>query len=250
MVDCGATSHIITDLARFKRFDEEFPVETHSVEFADGTRYKGVAERRGDAEVRLIDSIGRPLNTMLRQALYIPSYPQNIFFMQAATVIFKTRKNVLIQRDGTKFHIHVHDRLYYLHTVNDDDKCKGWFDMQTWHEILGHCNYDDIQVLQSVVDGMEIKGSTNKTLHCEACASGKFCQTRNRDSDARAKAPLALVHTDLAGPIHPVSRGGHRYALSFTDDYSSAIFVYFLKNKSSLGNTTAACSTSSREAFS
>lgn len=37
---------------------------------------------------------------------------------------------------------------------------------------------------------------------------------------------------DLAGPIDPVSKDGHKYALSFTDDYSSAVFVYFLKNKS------------------
>lgn len=41
-----------------------------------------------------------------------------------------------------------------------------------------------------------------------------------------------MIHTDLAGPIDPASRDGHKYALSFTDDYSSAVFVYFLKNKS------------------
>ena len=33
-------------------------------------------------------------------------------------------------------------------------------------------------------------------------------------------------------PIDPQSREGFKYALSFTDDYSSAVFVYFLKNKS------------------
>lgn len=156
-----------------------------------------------------------------------------------ATVIFKKGKNVLIHRDGTKFHIHVHYRLYYLHTVNNndgddefDDQCRGCFDMQTWHEIMGHCDYDDIQRLQSVVDGMKIKGPTNKPPHCEMCSLVKFSQTRNRDPDVRAKTPLALVHTDLAGPIHSESRDGHRYALSFTDDYSSTVFVYFLKNKS------------------
>lgn len=144
MVDCGATSHIITDLAKFKRFDEEFQAKTHSVELADGTRCKGVAERHGHAEVRLIDSRGRHLSTMRRQALYIPSYPQDIFSVKAAnasgaTVIFKKGKDVLIHRDGTKFHVHVHDRLYYLQTVNNDDdecddQCRGCFDMQTWHE--------------------------------------------------------------------------------------------------------------------
>ena len=60
---------------------------------------------------------------------------------------------------------------------------------------------------------------------------GKFIQARNRKPDARAKAALELVHTDLAGPIDPVSRDGYKFALSFTDDYSSAVFVYFLKHK-------------------
>ena len=227
----------------FKRFDDGFQAKSHCVELADGTRCKGVAERRGDAEVCLIDSKGRHLNTTLRQALYIPSYPQDILSVKAATangatVVFKKGKDVLIHRDGTKFHIHVHDRLYYLHTLNndddegDDDQCKGCHDMQTWHDILGHCNYNDIQKLQDVVDGMKIKGSTQKPPHCEVCTQGKFFQTRNRDPDVRAKTPLELVHTDLAGPIHPESRDGYRYAFSFTDDFSSTVFVYFLKNKS------------------
>ena len=128
-------------------------------------------------------------------------------------------------------------RDYYLHTVNDDDddcdddQCKGCHDIQTWHEILGHCNYKDIQKLQNVVDGMKIKGSINKPQHCEVCTKGKFFQTRNKDPDVRAKIPLELVHTDLAGPIHPESKEGYRYAVSFTDDFSSTVFVYFLKEQ-------------------
>lgn len=53
-------------------------------------------------------------------------------------------------------------------------------------------------------------------------------QTRNREPDVRAKVALEFVHTDLAGPIDPVSINDYRYAVSFTDDYSSAVFLYFL----------------------
>ena len=55
MVDTGATSHIITDITMFKSFDSAFRPETHSVELADGTRCSGVAQRRGNAEVSLIE---------------------------------------------------------------------------------------------------------------------------------------------------------------------------------------------------
>lgn len=47
-----------------------------------------------------------------------------------------------------------------------------------------------------------------------------------------------MVHTDLAGPIDPLSKDGHKYALSFIDDYSSAIFIYFLRNKSDTTTAT------------
>lgn len=69
------------------------------------------------------------------------------------------------------------------------------------------------------------------------CIQGNFVQTGNRNPDRRAKGPLELVRTDLAGPIDLVSIDGHKYALVFTKDFSGAIFVYFLKNKS--GTTKA-----------
>ncbi|XP_066542004.1 uncharacterized protein [Hoplias malabaricus] len=245
MVDTGATSHIITDIAKFIKFDDSFQTKTHYVELADGTKCNGVAEHRGDAEVCLIDSRGQCHKTTLRQALYIPSYPQDIFSVKAATssgatVIFKQGKNTLQHRDGTKFSIYEYNRLYYLQTVDKcDDQCNGCYDMQTWHEILGHCNYDDIQKLQGVVNGMTIKGKTGKSaLNCQVCTQGKFVQTRNREPDVRAKAALELVHTDLAGPVDPESKDGYRFALSFTDDYSSAVFVYFLKSKSDTTQAT------------
>ncbi len=150
-------------------------------------------------------------------------------------MIFKKGSNALIHRDGTKFHITMHNGLYYLHTENDecDDRFKSCYDIQEWHEILGHCNFDDFQKLQGVVDGLSIRGKPNKTApHCEVCTQGKPIQTRNRDPDVRAKSALELVHTDIAGPIDPESRDGHRFALSFTDDFPSVVFVYFLKQKS------------------
>lgn len=206
MVDAGATSHIITDIKKFRRFDESFQAGTHCVELADGSRCPGVAKQRGDAEVYLIDSRGRRLKTVLMNALFIPSYPQDIFSVKAATssgatVIFREGNNVLI-RGGTKFPIHVSNKLYYLQTMDNKcgDQCNKCYDLQSWHEILGHCNYKDVLKLENVVKGMTIKGRAEPMPYCEVCTKGKFVQTRNREPDARAKVPLAMVHTDLAGP--------------------------------------------------
>lgn len=85
MVDCGATSHMINDATKFKTVDKSFRPEDHMIELADGTKVSGMAKMRGDAEVFLLDSEGRRVRTRLKQALYIPSFPQNIFSVKAAT---------------------------------------------------------------------------------------------------------------------------------------------------------------------
>lgn len=249
MVDCGATSHIITEKARFTRFDESFNPALHYMELADGTRMNNVALKRGEAEVFLQDGEGKTVKTILRRALFIPSYPQSIISVQAATedgarVIFQKGQNELIGEDGTVFPIKEHERLFYLKTVNEPDQCDYEYandmcardkvnlacDVKTWHKIMGHCNFDDLLKLPKLVEGMQINDKTK--VNCNICIKGKFTNCRSRKADAKANAPLKLVHTDLAGPIEPTASEGYKYAISFTDDYSGAISVYFLKNKS------------------
>lgn len=78
MVDCGATSHILTEKNVFTRFDESFDPKSHYMELADGTRMSNVALKRGDAEVLLLDVEQKCVRVTLKKALFIPSYPQSI----------------------------------------------------------------------------------------------------------------------------------------------------------------------------
>jgi hypothetical protein len=48
---------------------------------------------------------------------------------------------------------------------------------------------------------------------------------------------LELVHTDLWGPAPVASLGGSRYYITFIDDSSRKVWVYFLKNKSDVFET-------------
>ncbi|KAF3688288.1 Copia protein Gag-int-pol protein Copia VLP protein Copia protease [Channa argus] len=238
MVDTGATSHIINDIRKLINFDSSFQPGSHSVELADRTRCSGIAEKRGTAVIYLLDNAGKQHRAQLRDTLYVPSYPQDIFSVVkatngGATITFKREDNHLITKDGSRLDIHETGNLYYLPTVEENvDQCNVCHDIQTWHEILGHCNYDDTQKLQGVVRGMGMKGHTKPDKLCEVCTQGKFSQTRNREPDIKAKKPLELVHTDLAGPMPTPTVEGYRYAQSFTDDYSGTILVYFLRSKS------------------
>ena len=67
---------------------------------------------------------------------------------------------------------------------------------------------------------------------CEGYMSGKQHMEKFVKSKSwRAKTPLHLVHSDLMGPLEHPSISGFMYVLTFIDDYSKRIWVYFLKAK-------------------
>lgn len=68
---------------------------------------------------------------------------------------------------------------------------------------------------------------------CEDCVMGKH--SRNsfpRQSKWRATKILQLIHADICGPISPTFNGNKRYVLTFIDDFSRKVWVYFLVEKS------------------
>ena len=85
LVNCGVTTHIIDDESKFSKFDDKFTPEKHYIELADGTRFNNVALKRGDVEITIMDTTAKRVNATLKIALYNPTYPQNIFSVQAAT---------------------------------------------------------------------------------------------------------------------------------------------------------------------
>ena len=82
-VDTGATSHRINDKSKFVDFDSKFDPSTHFIELADGSR-ANVVLGKGNAKVKLFDVNGILQDVVLNNALYIPSYNQNIFSVPAA----------------------------------------------------------------------------------------------------------------------------------------------------------------------
>ena len=47
----------------------------------------------------------------------------------------------------------------------------------------------------------------------------------------RAKEVLDLVHTDLCGNMRSNARGGHKYFITFIDDYSRYGYIYLMRHK-------------------
>ena len=239
LVDCGATTHVVTDIDRFCQFENDFDPKATYIELADGSKNNNIALKKGTAIITLQDTYGNPHDIYLKDTLYIPRFNQNILSVRAAVakgsnVEFSEHGATLITKDGVKFDIKNHGKLYYLNKCSAEKtrRAAAKHDLTTWHKIFGHCNIPDILKMEACVDGMTITEKKNCSLQCEVCKLGKMPNTRSRKPDKKATSPLELVHCDLAGPISPKSINDFKYVLSFTDDYSGFIMTYFLKNKS------------------
>ena len=101
-----------------------------------------------------------------------------------------------------------------------------------WHQHLGHVNYQSLKLMERlrIVHGLPKISSNPKVF--EGCAMGKkYVESFSQGKSWRAKTRLHLVHSDVMGPFKTPSIGGSRYALTFIDDYSRIIWIYFLQKK-------------------
>ena len=237
LVDTGATTHIVNCDSNFISFDKNFDPETHFIELADGSKTNNVALKRGTVEIFLRNTSGNVVLGTLDDVLYVPSYPHNIFSVQAATVKgacinFFPESAQLVTGNGTKFEIEKFGKLFYLrnNSLSTSSLCTvRSLNVESWHRLLGHCNRSDILKMEKIVQGMHISGKND--FNCEVCVLGKQTQVISRKPDERAKRSLEFIHTDLNGPIDPVSSDGFKFVISFSDDYSGFVFTYFLKHK-------------------
>ncbi|KAI4312513.1 hypothetical protein MLD38_037320 [Melastoma candidum] len=108
------------------------------------------------------------------------------------------------------------------------DKVKKNETAVLWHERLGHVGYHKLKVM---INNEMLKGlpklEVNVDNVCSGCQYGKAHQLPYEDSKYRAEEPLQLIHSDVFGPVF-----GCRYMVTFIDDYSRYVWVYFMKEKS------------------
>ena len=83
--------------------------------------------------------------------------------------------------------------------------------MELLHRRLGHTLQSVIQrlVRDQMVRGLE-EGAVREYKMCRGCKMGRSSEKSHprKDPEFRAKEPLELVHTDIAGPFLPVAMGG------------------------------------------
>jgi len=73
---------------------------------------------------------------------------------------------------------------------------------------------------------------TCKLNFCKFCVLGKQTRVSFMTGKHRIEGILDYVHSDVWGPTRESSFGGPMYYVTFTDDFSRKVWVYFMKQKS------------------
>ena len=103
-------------------------------------------------------------------------------------------------------------------------------DSYLWHYRLGHINKNRINRLTQ--EGILEVSDYESLPTCESCLLGKMTKSPFTEKDEQASELLALIHSDVCGPMSSSARGGYFYFITFTDDLSRYGYVYLMKYKS------------------
>ncbi|GJX61084.1 retrovirus-related pol polyprotein from transposon TNT 1-94, partial [Tanacetum coccineum] len=105
-----------------------------------------------------------------------------------------------------------------------------------WHQRLGHMSEKGMKILASKGRIPDLQKAV--VGFCEPCVLGKQKKVSFvKSGNTRKLQRLELVHTDVYGPTSVASICGSYYYVTFINDSSRKVWVYFLKNKSEVFNT-------------
>ena len=244
VIDTGATDHICfdPDLMQVTRrlYDGEIEVQV-----GDATKVAAVAV--GDVYLRF--SSDRFL--ILKNVLLIPSFRRNLISVSKLSYdgySISFNDNCVIKKDGSYICRGIMENNLYTITSTQFNQRKSELNATSkiskkrkepstsmnetylWHLRLGHANERRIHAMvdQDLIKGLE-KEPFSK---CESCLEGKMTKRSFRSKGNRAKEVLELIHTDVCGPMSTEARGGFRYFVTFTDDYSKIGYIYLMRYKS------------------
>ncbi|KAE8715770.1 hypothetical protein F3Y22_tig00110160pilonHSYRG00432 [Hibiscus syriacus] len=99
-----------------------------------------------------------------------------------------------------------------------------------WHMHLAHLSERGMTELhkRNLLYGVK----SCKLDFCKYCVLGKQTKVRFKTAKHTTQGILDYVHSDVWGPSTTSSLGGSRYYVTFIDDFSWKVWVYFLKQKS------------------
>ncbi|KAG9441834.1 hypothetical protein H6P81_017688 [Aristolochia fimbriata] len=232
-LDSGCSYHMCSHRHWFSAYDA---VDGGVVMMANNSTCRAIG--KGSVQLKMNDGVIRTLTDVR----YVPDLKRNLISLgtldsigckySAEGGIMKVSRGVLTVMKGRKI-----GTLYVLDgstvTGSTTVASASLTESETtrlWHLRLGHMSERGLNLLSR--RGLLCGQSTGKIDFCEHCVFGKHKRVAFNTAIHRTKGTLDYVHSDLWGPSQVVSKGGAKYLLTFIDDFSRKVWVYFLKAKS------------------
>ena len=106
-------------------------------------------------------------------------------------------------------------------TLQDNPQIVSKVDVgMMWHRRLGHMSINYLKKLQTLDESLKNVKFTDTIKDCEVCILAKMEKLPFKTTRSRAERPLQRIHSDIMGPIQPVSWPGNKnFLITFIDDY-------------------------------
>ena len=233
LIDSGCTNHMTPNEGMFVNLNTNINVPIRvgngSVLLSKGKGDIALKGKRIIKDVLLVPKLGKNL-------LSVPQMITNgyqVLFKESHCINYdKKGRNIgKVQMVNKSFHIKWITQEETAMVVNNNDA-------DLWHKRLGHTGYTNLKIMQAqkMVHGLP-KFKVNHE-RCESCIIGKHSRDSfPKESETRAREKLMLIHSDLCGPMQHTSFSGSKYLLTFIDDATRMVWVYFLQSKSEVLRT-------------
>ncbi|KAJ9544308.1 hypothetical protein OSB04_024015 [Centaurea solstitialis] len=236
VLDTGSGNHICNHLQGFTR-RETLRKDRSNLRVGEGTML--VAEAVGSYSLSLPSGLVLELDT----CYYVPKMIKNVlsfdllvdqgFYYKYDYKMISCFKNDMFYFKATPSNgLYIlnlqesNNEIYHISKRSKDIEDQTYL----WHCRLGHINKKRIELLQKggLLGTFDFKPFSN----CESCLSGKMTKHPFNKDNERANDLLEIIHTDVCGPFSHEARGGYRYFITFTDDFSRYGYVYLIRHKS------------------
>ena len=183
---------------------------------------------------------------VLDNCYYVPTICRNIISVSCLdndgfSFIIKNNNCSIFHKDMFYANAYLQDGLYVINLQNSNNshvynittkkfKSNDLNSTYLWHCRLGHINEKRISKLHQV--GLLNSFDFESYDTCESCLLGKMTKDPFTGHSERANELLDLIHTDVCGPLSSDARGGYKYFITFTDDFSRYGYVYLMRHKS------------------
>ena len=214
--DNGAALHITHTRANF----ESYTLNDGSLRTV--LTAKGPATPLGSGTVRMeIEGVdGKPLKLELKDVLYLPSTPINLFsgqlfekytrggYLKKGVLYTGSDKPVaLIKTTKSGYFLKVVKEPMFIHallsSVSSEPK-----PLVLWHKRLLHTSLDRVKETAQITKGISIKASQSEPGLCRICQVANSIRNVSRTPQSRRRNVFELVHVDIE-KISPVGFNGH-----------------------------------------